>query len=316
MITKRDRVVGGLLGVAVGDALGVPMEFVCRPVLRRNPITEMRGFGSHNQPAGTWSDDTSLTLCTVESLCRGLDLEDMGRRFVRWAGEGYWSARGEVFDIGLTTSSAIGRLASGANPLSSGRTDRVSNGNGSLMRILPVALYFADKPDSVLLDAVHRVSAITHAHPRSLAACGIYALLVRELMAGKPIFDAHAAACATAVDLYGKSAMRSELEHFERLLSGALALSEEQTIRSGGYVVDTLEASIWCLLCTGGFESCVLSAVNLGEDTDTVGAVAGGLAGACYGASAMPVEWVRSLARSAEIISLADAFANCLGGPA
>ncbi|MEO8353877.1 MAG: ADP-ribosylglycohydrolase family protein, partial [Chthoniobacteraceae bacterium] len=168
-ISLAQRKLGALWGSLVGDALGVPVEFLSREAVRKNPVHGMRGFGTHNQPPGTWSDDSSLLLCTVESLAHrgGFDATDLGQRFVRWESEGHWTPHGRVFDIGIATSQALSRLAMGTAPEQSGGSDEYSNGNGSLMRIAPIALWFDNLPPNDLAATVHRASALTHRHPRS-----------------------------------------------------------------------------------------------------------------------------------------------------
>ena len=202
----------GIMGVAVGDALGVPVEFMSRNMLNAKPVTDMLGYGTHNQPEGTWSDDSSLTFCLVESLCRGFDLQDIGRRFVRWFDEGYWTPHGAVFDIGNATSRAISRLRAGVAPAQAGGTDEYSNGNGSLMRILPVALYFANFETEELLNATHRISCLTHAHPRSQMACGLYNMMIVELLKGASQQEAYFVAVEKAVSEYSRPPFSEELQ--------------------------------------------------------------------------------------------------------
>ncbi|MGQ9533357.1 MAG: ADP-ribosylglycohydrolase family protein [Desulfotomaculales bacterium] len=308
---RRERILGGLFGVAVGDALGVPVEFVSRERLRKKPVQGMTGYGTHNQPPGTWSDDTSLTLCLAESLVEaGYDLEDVGRRFVRWYREGYWTPYGRVFDIGGTTRQAILRLEAGVEPGLAGPRDEMSNGNGSLMRILPAALYFADSEESAMRAAVCQTSCLTHGHPRSQLACFLYSLLVKELLAGSTPRIACAKVRERAHEACANTVLAGELAHFKRLLNGSLPGLPEKEIRSDGYVVSTLEAAVWCLLNYTTFADTVLAAVNLGGDSDTTGAVAGGLAGVCYGYRSIPDSWLQQLARFGDILALAERFAS------
>lgn len=205
---KFDRIMGGIIGVAIGDALGVPVEFKSRRELQDRLVREMIGYGTHNQPPGTWSDDTSLTLCLAESLSEaGYDLDDIGRRFVRWYREGYMTPHGEVFDVGGTTRQAILWLEQGVEPVQAGPADEGSNGNWSLMRILPAALYFAESDDPDLVKAVCSISRITHGHPHSQLACVIYSLLAGELLRGKQ----PAAACGDAAKRVPDLAQRFRL---------------------------------------------------------------------------------------------------------
>lgn len=317
MNTKHEnRISGGLWGALVGDALGVPVEFTRREERRTDPVTGMRGFGTHRQPPGTWSDDGSLLLCTVEQLCGEYDPGALAGLFVKWYFGNHWTARGSVFDAGGTTISALGRLRAGAPPLEAGGAGEQDNGNGSLMRILPVALRYAAEPCEQILDLAHRVSALTHRHPRAQMACGIYCLVARRLLMGLAARDAVREGAKEAKRLYVAPPFVSELAHFDRALAPHLAVVDEAEIRSSGYVVHTLEASVWCLLTSSTFEEAILKAVNLGEDTDTTACVTGGLAGVLYGDHAIPGEWIEELARVAEIRELFKAFVRrCLSTP-
>jgi ADP-ribosyl-[dinitrogen reductase] hydrolase len=311
-ISKRERVLGGLWGSLVGDALGVPVEFLSRDEVRQNRVTGMRGHGTHHQPAGTWSDDSSLLLCSAKSLVQHeFDTQDMGERFRAWYQEEIWTPHGRVFDVGVTTSEALRRISKGIRAELAGADGQFSNGNGSLMRILPVSLRFTDEPTKQLLDRVHRASAITHRHPRSQMACGLHALFVRQLLKG----SAASVAFKCALDEFrlfydADPYWAAELDDFQVVLSGDLAGRAEIDMESDGYVIHTLNASLWSLLTTTSFEECVLKAVNLGGDTDTTGCVAGGLAGVLYGLENIPTEWRKSLTRFEDVNRL---FLNFVG---
>ena len=299
-LNSRKR--GGLWGALTGDALGVPVEFQDRAARMADPVTGMRGYGTHRQPAGTWSDDGALLLCSVESLVEcGFDPEDMGRRFVRWQDQGLWTAHGEVFDIGIATSQALRRIRQGSPAGEAGGRDEFSNGNGSLMRILPVVLASLEGTTEALRDRIHRASAITHGHLRSQMACVYFGLLVRALMEGWSREEAVKAAAGDFVGIYERSA---EMPAFGRILDADFAALPGMAIHSGGYVMDTLEAAVWCLLTTEDFASCVLKAVNLGADTDTTGCVAGALAGVFHGENSLPAEWRGALPRQDELARL------------
>ena len=164
-MNNRDYYTDALLGLATGDALGVPVEFLPRKALDANPVTGMRAFGAHRQPAGTWSDDSSLTFCLAEMLCKGYDLNELARLFVAWKEDAYWTAHGEVFDIGIATSAAIYQLQQGVSPVLAGGDTEESNGNGSLMRILPLLFYIKDKPIEERFRIIEAVSALTPAYP-------------------------------------------------------------------------------------------------------------------------------------------------------
>lgn len=309
-LTFQDRILGGLWGSVVGDALGVPVEFRRRAELKHNPVTGLRGHGSHDQPKGTWSDDSSMMLCAVDSLSRyEFDTADMGQRFVQWSEGALWTPWGRVFDIGGATSSALLRLERGVPAEQAGGMDEYSNGNGSLMRILPIALRFACEPADRLLDFAARASAITHRHPRSQIACGIYCLVVAGLMRGEGAQEAHQHAAQTVAPLFASPALQSEQHYFDLALAPDLAAHPESHIGSGGHVVDTLTASLWSLLTSKDYKETVLKAVNLGSDTDTTGVAAGGLAGVHYGLPSIPEDWRSSLARAADLQSLFAKFA-------
>lgn len=312
-LSTKGRILGGLWGSLVGDSLGVPVEFEERATVQADPVTDMRGFGSHNQPPGTWSDDSSLLLCSAESLVQHeYNTEDMGKRFLAWYREELWTPHGRVFDVGRTTSHALSRISNGVRAEVAGDDDQSSNGNGSLMRIIPVSLRFVHEPTKNFLDRVHRASAITHRHPRSLLACGLYSLVIRELLAGSHAKAALAEALSNFRDFYEADPYWAvELDHFQ-LLAGDLAVLPETEIDSSGYVVHTLTASLWCLVTTTNFADCVLRAVNLGGDTDTTGCVAGGLAGVNYGLNAIPAKWLDALARRDEIEPLFNNLASAI----
>ncbi len=310
----ESRFLGGLWGALVGDALGVPVEFRTRDDIRLDPVTGMRELGTHNQPKGTWSDDGALLLCTADSLAtHEFASADMGQRFLSWYNDGLWTAHGDVFDIGITTSRALDQIAQGVSAESAGGDQVSSNGNGSLMRILPVALRFANRRTNELLDKVHRVSAITHRHPRSQMACGFYALVVRDILNGASATAALKHARTTFKNYYETADVwAAQMNYFYAVLESDLPASREVHIASGGYVMETLTASLWCLLTTDNFQQCVLKAVNLGGDTDTTGCVAGGLAGVLYGLDAIPVEWRATLPRQKDLDELFRKFTRLI----
>jgi ADP-ribosylglycohydrolase len=305
MITE---VKSGIYGLAVADALGVPVEFLSRAQLKEDPVTDMRGNGTHHQPKGVWSDDTSMTLCLADSLASGgVDCADIMDRFCRWWVGGEYTPRGYAFDIGGATGRALSRFREGTPPLlCGGRTER-DNGNGALMRILPAAYIVRGMPLDKGMDIVYNLTALTHAHPRALIASGIYIRICLALLNGRSRADAVSEALAECGEYYQAGPCEAELKQYDRLMNGISALPEEE-IRSSGYAVDTLEAAVWCLLTTDSYRECVLRAVNLGDDTDTVGAVAGGLAGICYGFERIPAEWVRALVRADLIERICDAL--------
>lgn len=279
----------GIMGLVVGDALGVPFEFKKRDTFK---ATDMVGYGTYYQPVGTWSDDSSLTLATVESMERmgRIDLNDIMRNFSGWLTFGAFTPYGNTFDVGNTTRGAIYRFECGMSPKECGGKTIMDNGNGSLMRILPLAFTTCNSKE------IRNVSALTHAHEISKQACEIYIFFARDLIAGED---------KELLSAYGLS------EGFERLET--IQNLKRDEIKSTGYVVDSLEAALWCFLNTDNYRDCVLEAVNLGEDTDTIAAIAGGLAGIYYGVGGekgIPEGWIEQIARKEYIKDLCDAFEN------
>ena len=311
MRTKRDIIKSVMIGHAVGDALGVPVEFCGRKELLKNPVTDMRGYGSYPVPAGAWSDDTSRSVAALDSLANGEILYDeIMRNFVKWAKFDDYTPTGMMFDIGFTCKTAIRRYfeEDGCSALACGLPYENANGNGSLMRIHPFVLmaYFREDLRSLADTIFENASRLTHAHERSVLACKIYGRLLFSLIEN-PSRGSVFKALAEAKAIYADSC---EYIAYRRLFLSDFAALAEREIRSGGYVVDTLEAAIWCLLTTDSYEKCVLKAVNLGEDTDTVAAVAGGLAGALYGYEAIPKKWRDTLIKREYIEEMCDRAAK------
>ncbi|TAF63917.1 MAG: ADP-ribosylglycohydrolase family protein [Cytophagales bacterium] len=308
VITKIKSV---LFGVAVGDALGVPVEFKDRETLSQKEITDMIGYGTYHLPAGTWSDDSALTFCLAEALTQDFDLNTIGQNFVRWYKNNFWTPRGNVFDIGIVTKQAIERLDRGMQPDLAGGSDESSNGNGSLMRILPLLFYIIDQPIHQRYEITKQVSSITHMHVRSIIACFYYLEFARQLYAGKDKFETYKKLQTEITNHLTHLAINpNEISIFERLLKNNIDQLTENEIQSSGYVLHTLEASIWCLLTTNSYQEAVLKAVNLGSDTDTTGAVTGGLAGLLYGFDGIPKNWIRQIARKEDIENLAERLAE------
>jgi ADP-ribosylglycohydrolase len=294
-----------LIGTAVGDALGVPVEFQPRGYLKANLVTDMREYGTHEQPKGTWSDDTSLMLCLAESMVEGLDINALAQKFIAWKNDNLWTPHGWVFDIGIGTRLAIERLESGMTPELAGGLDERDNGNGSLMRILPLVLHIKDLDIDERYEWTKKISSITHAHVRSVMACFYYLEFAKKIIDGKEKFQAYNELQSELTQYFDQRKINPiEINKFHRLLNEDISKVEEDNIKSSGYVMDTLEASIWSILTTNNYKDTVLKAVNLGHDTDTTGAVTGGLAALIYGMDNIPKEWINTLARKDDIINL------------
>lgn len=303
-----------LLGVAIGDALGVPHEFNSREQMRQNPAKEMIGYGRYLVPAGTWSDDSSLTFCLAESLTKGYDLADMAHNFVQWVEANFWTARGEVFDIGITTSDSIGELN---RLLQKKKYDELTqlkylgnemdNGNGSLMRILPLLWYIKGMDIAEQFAIIRDVSALTHKHIRAAMCCLIYLRLAEHLLNGKNKVESYLLMQKEIIAFWDEmdfSADESIL--FIRLIEFDIRALDISELNSDGYVMHSIEASIWCFLQRDTYSEVVLTAVNLGHDTDTTAAIAGGLAGLYYGLAGVSESWLNLLARKEDIIALGE----------
>ncbi len=309
-MNKRNYIKDGLLGLSVGDALGVPVEFHPRFELDSQPVKGMRAFGTWKQPAGTWSDDTSLCLCLAQSLCSGYDLVDIGAQFMAWKNSGLWSPHGTVFDIGNTTKTALERLEhSPSEPLKAGLRREEDNRNGSLMRILPIVFYLRGMDSAQRWRIISEVSSITHAHMRSILACVIYCEIALGLMEGLSPRLAYEGMKAKVLEGFKDE---PELASFQWILTHDIGKLNRDEIRSTCNVVDSLESCLWCFLGSENFSEACLKAVNLGDDTDTVACLTGGLAGLAWGEEAIPREWLSVLARRADIEELASRLSLAL----
>ena len=299
-----------VVGHAIGDALGVPVEFASRDELFNAPLLDMEGFGTYPVPKGSWSDDTSMSLALLDSLANGINYTDIMQKFVEWLNYAKYTPTDIVFDVGNATSKSILLYALNKVPaLECGQKSQYDNGNGSLMRIHPIVLYLYDKDITLneKIQIIYNISALTHAHIRSKIACGIYAFVLWELLKN-PSLQSVKDGLDKAEEYYKNE---EELKYFERIFSKTFILTKRQDIKSSGYVVDSLEASLWCLLTTSSFSESVLKAVNLGDDTDTIGAITGGLAGALYGYDNIPKKWLNDLIKKDYIETLIkNAFAK------
>jgi ADP-ribosylglycohydrolase len=304
----------GMMGLVVGDALGVPVQFMTRSEIRsraQGPVTGMESGGAYDMPDGTWSDDSSMALATMASLQdkKNVDLNDIMLQFVKWEVKGEYTPFGEAFDEGNTCSSAIYDYIAHLDAATCGKKGEYANGNGALMRILPACLYYCDRQKKICTSedeaiyGIHAISALTHNHLRSQMCCGIYYFMAKRLIdgAGKAVqlqqllqegIDA-------GLKYYGKDIRNlTEMAYLGRLFDlNELKDTPDEKILSSGYVIDTIEAAVWCLITTDTLKDCLLKAVNLGDDTDTVAAVAGGLAGLYYGYEQIPEEWLKVIQR-------------------
>ena len=316
MTSSQNPITTGLLGLATGDALGVPVEFQSREELDRNPVTDQRGYGTYNQPPGYFSDDSSLAFGLAESLARGtFDLTDQARELVAYKTAAKWTPANQVFDIGLTTSRAIdnliNRLYERQEHLLVTLRDHATegdNGNGALMRIFPLYAFLRHRSAADWLEHIWLHSALTHGHLRSALCCLLYLRLCHHLLIGAATFgEALTKARRDFTELTREvDDLKPELPHLSVLLTEDFSQRARSQVRGSGYVVQSLEAALWSLFNSTDYRSAVLNAVNLGEDTDTTAAIAGAPAALHYGFDSIPSAWLSQLARRDEIIQLGD----------
>ncbi|AGC44809.1 ADP-ribosylglycohydrolase [Myxococcus stipitatus DSM 14675] len=301
MVTREERIEGGVLGLLVGDALGVPYEFHAPEWIPARDALEFEppaGFSRAHPdvPPGTWSDDGAHALCLLDSLlCQGrLDVEDLGRRLVNWREWGYLAVDGAVFDVGIQTDRALSRVRAGVPAASAGPAGPQDNGNGALMRVLPLALWHRGSDAELAADAMLQ-SRVTHGHARSRVCCALYCLWARRAWEGSARPWEEALSALRALYPEGTES-RTELD------GSILPTGAEDTPGQGtGYVVDCLRSARDCVCAHGSYEDVVRSAVRLGHDTDTTAAVAGGIAGVIHGVRGIPARWLRAL-RGRELV--------------
>ena len=305
MKTLKDAIIG----LAIGDAMGVPLEFKPRNQLQANPTTEMKGYGSHNVPKGTWSDDTSMTLATIVAINKTGKIvpKDIADNFIKWLENAEFTAGGRVFDVGGTCLRAIVKYRGNlAKPEECGEDGEFSNGNGSLMRISPLIFYCYAKSmnKEEIYECVKMVSSITHKHEISVMGCYIYVLFGIELLKNNNLLEAYKVIQNEDYHFFSQNCKSK----YDRIIRGEIYSCSMDEIRSTGYVVDTLEATLWCLMNTDCFDDAIIRAINLGNDTDTVGACVGALAGICYGEESINADWKRDLLKLEEIVGLCEEF--------
>lgn len=304
----------GIIGFAIGDTLGVPVEFKSREELTINPITDMKAGGTYNMPIGTWSDDTSMTLATMHSIIETgtIDTNNMADKFLKWFRNAEYTATNETFDIGRTTLQALAKYELKLNNASNcGGSSEYDNGNGSLMRVLPIAFYIyykKIKDTNVIYNLVKDTSSITHSHEISILGCYIYVLYVLLLLEGKNKIEAYK--YMQKAD-YSKFSDYS-ISKYSRILQNNIAELTKNDISSNGYIVSTLEAVMWLFLNSNDYNNTILKAVNLGEDTDTISAITGGLLGIYYGADSIKESWKKKLKKYDYIINMCDDFEKAL----
>ena len=305
---KNNKWLDAVMGVATGDALGLPVQFMSRSAIAKNPVTDMKKGSSYFGPAGTWSDDTSMTMAMLDSIKKlgRVDVQDIMERFVDWLFNAKYCSVGEPIDVGAACYEGVKRYHRNRDIHTCGKTGERANGNGSLMRNIPISLFYAEKVRSgeVTVDEtirdIHAVSALTHNHLRACMACGLdFFLVYAVLYEDGSLAERLQKGIDAGFKYYGADpANHREMTYYGNLMYiSELAEFPESEIRSSGYVVDTFEAAIWSLVTTDNYRDAMLKAVNLGDDTDTIAAIAGGLAGLYYGYESIPEEWLSELVK-------------------
>ncbi len=292
MPTREDRFRGALLGLACGDAVGTTLEF--KPRGSFEPLTDMVGGGPFSLKAGQWTDDTSMALCLAESLLstNTCDPHDQMTRYANWYKWGYWSSTGSCFDIGIATREAIERFLKTGEALA-GSPDPRSAGNGSLMRLVPVAMRYAGDED-ILQEMAALSSRTTHGAEECIEACKLFAVALSRALSG----------CDKA-QILDLASLPLHSPKIRQIAQGRYLDKSAQQIRGTGYVVDSLEAALWCVSHHDNFRDTVLAAANLGDDADTTAAIAGQLAGAISGEEGIPQPWLERLCMVGDIRDLA-----------
>ncbi|NQD35987.1 ADP-ribosylglycohydrolase family protein [Permianibacter sp. IMCC34836] len=292
---QQERFEGCLLGLACGDALGAQVEFRERGAFETP--TEMLGGGPFELGPGEWTDDTSMALCLAESLlhCRGFDAVDQMNRYCNWMNYGYLSSNGSCFDIGVTTSVALRQYIATGEAFA-GSTNPNSAGNGSLMRLAPVAMFWLNDLDQAITQA-GLSSKTTHGAVECIEACQLYAEYLIRALKGTP-----------KTTLFATPKYVPSSPSLQRIASGEWQHKTVEQIASSGYVVHSIEAALWCVHGTSSFEEAILTAIRLGDDTDTTAAITGQLAGALHGVSAIPERWLSRLVDRELIASKASAL--------
>lgn len=305
------KVLDGIMGLVVGDALGVPVEFTSRGSLYLNPVKGMTGFGTYDQPVGTWSDDSSVTFALMNSLLRGYNINHICCNYLSWYRDSRWTPHNEVFDISITMRESLHRFEDGVTPTECGSVDIFDNGNATLMRLLPLAYYLKniegiDKRYSIIKEFV----AFTNKTDIFYIASCFFIDFTIHLIKGRNKDDAFEFAVNNIQLYFRDESYKRYIKYVERIVDKSILIQNSIGIRRSGFIVDSLECTLWCLFSTDSYEACLLKAVNLCADTDTIGGITGALAGLVYGFDNIPSEWVDKIVMKDEIMDMIDTFAQ------
>ena len=312
MSRHHNQYLAAIIGHAVGDAMGFPTEFSKREELLKNPVLEMIDSPDLGLPAGSWSDDTAMEIATIDSFIhkKCFDYKDIMDRWVKWINESEYTSTGVTFDIGRTCLKAIKKYCNGSAPLQCGSTSINENGNGSLMRILPVALYaYTRNLDDISIQRLtDEMSSLTHAHEVSRLGCYIYVQFVICLLKEYEKEDAY----RYVQDLDYSSYNVNSINLYTRILDGQIEGQILDDIKSTGYIVDTLECVLWIFMNARNYKEAIIASTNIGGDTDTIGAIVGSMAGIYYGIDSIPSKWLDKLQRKEYLVELTSKFERCV----
>lgn len=306
-INIKKRMIPTIYGGIIGDMLGVPVEFRKRGTYKIEGVT---GFGTYNQKPGTWSDDTSMTFCLMQNIIEKGNAEDLMNKFVDYAEKGYMTPYGKMFDIGRTTVESIRRFKKGIPANECGGNTEYDNGNGALMRIAPIAFTIFENFNFVeKCQVIKEISELTHRHPRSIVGSIIFVEILLRMYWNSTLKESLCDVKELFEENFSDNHIyRKELQNYSRIFDKDFFKTPEEEIKSSGYVVDTLEAAIWCLGTTDNFKDAVLKAVNLGGDTDTIASITGSLAGMLYKMDSIPEEWLEAIADKENVDRLIQEF--------
>ena len=308
MNRQNNQYLGAIIGHAVGDAMGFPTEFSKREELLQSPVIEMIDSPDVGQPTGSWSDDTAMEIATIDSFIQKkyFDYKDIMDKWVKWISKSEYTPTGVAFDIGRTCLKAIKKYCNGTAPLECGSTSMNENGNGSLMRILPVALYAYSKKldDTSIHKLTNEASSLTHAHEVSRLGCYIYVQFIICLLKGNTKHEAY----KHIQDLDYRSFSIDSINHYARILNNQIEFQILDNIKSTGYIVDTLESAMWIFMNAQHYKEAIIASTNIGGDTDTIGAIVGSMAGIYYGFEDIPSSWLDKLQRKDYLMELVDRF--------
>lgn len=301
------KYIDGLMGFSIGDAMGIPSKNKSRDELLKNPVTKMIGFETYNLPEGTWGQATSLTIATIDSINNKneIDLNDIALKFSAYKNHSNYTANNEVFDLKTSIKKSIDIYDEDRTNLETG-TESIDN--GSLMRMLPIAYYSIEKKlkDFEILDLIKKISSLTHKNEICIMGCYIYIRFVIFLLNEKDKLSAYSMTKCVDYSMFSEETQKL----YNRIINEDISKLKVNEINSSENIIDTLEAAIWLILKSDNYRDAIIGAINLGEDTDTIGAITGGIAGIIYGYDYIPEEWKNNLARKEYLLDIYEEFSE------